>query len=83
MRDGSFELAKLMSGGDVPDAEVVQKLGIADNLRESNEKYIARLTFLNEQLKKNEAKQITNLLKQETKEDRQLFQKLIDENPQF
>ena len=73
----------MMSGGDVPDAEVVQKLGIADNLRESNEKYIARLTFLNEQLKKNEAKQITNLLKQETKEDRELFQKLIDENPQF
>ena len=73
----------MMSNGDVPDAEVVQKLGIADNLRESNEKYIARLTFLNEQLKKNEAKQITNLLKQETKEDRELFQKLIDENPQF
>ena len=73
----------MMSGGDVPDAEVVQKLGIADSLRESNEKYIARLTFLNEQLKKNEAKQITNLLKQETKEDRELFQKLIDENPQF
>ena len=74
----------MSGGGDVPpDAEVVQKLGIADNLRESNEKYIARLTFLNEQLKKNEAKQITNLLKQETKEDRELFQKLIDENPQF
>ena len=59
-----MELAEdLMSGGGVPDAEVVQKLGTADNLRESNEKYITRLTFLNEQLKKAEAKQITNILR--------------------
>ena len=59
-----MELAEdLMSGNGVPDPEVVQKLGTADNLRESNEKYITRLAFLNEQLKKAEAKQITNILR--------------------
>ena len=60
----------LNKSDDVIKTEVIQRIDTFDNLRKLNDTSVTRLNFLNQQLKKIEAKQITNFLRQETKHDR-------------
>ena len=60
----------LNKSDDVIKTEVIQRIDTFHNLRKLNDTSVTRLNFLNQQLKKIEAKQITNFLRQETKHDR-------------